>query len=74
MSGPLTFRSSQTTAPDPTEPAMHAVIDVAKDFAHAIADARTVSRAIQLRQRLGVCIALLTEVEAAALKKMDKLP
>lgn len=62
-----------TPTEDPTERAMHACIDLVNDFQHAIADAESVSRAIQIKERISACLGWLSEAENAALRKMDQL-
>ena len=58
---------------DPSELAMHAIITASGDFAHALLQADSVSRVIQLRERLTASIAILTAVERAAFDKADAL-
>lgn len=71
---PIQFPVAKITpTEDLTERALHRAIELSKDFDLAIADAMTGTRAIQIRERIGVCIALLTESENEALRKMDSL-
>ena len=54
---------------DPTERAIHQVIDAVGDFQRAIALAETHSRLRQLQERIRVCLDLLTDVQNHALTK-----
>lgn len=58
---------------DPSEHATHTIIDAAVDLRLAVADALTVDCTMQIRRRVGACVAVLMDVENAALKKMDGL-
>lgn len=58
---------------DATERAMHAIVDAANTFEHAVVDAQSVSRCLQLRERITACLAVLTGAERAAFDKADLL-
>lgn len=58
---------------DQTERSMHAIVAAAHDFTHAILDARSVSRCIQLRERITAVMAVLAVVEREAFDKADRL-
>lgn len=58
---------------DQTERSMHAIVEAAADFEHAVVCAVSVSRCLQLRERITACIAVLTVSERAAFDKADRL-
>jgi hypothetical protein len=58
---------------DHTETALHNIGQIAKDFEHALADANSVAKCIQLRERVTACIAVLIAVERAGFDKTDRL-
>lgn len=69
---PLQFPASRIEpAEDPTERALHTVIDASVDFAIAVVDATSLDRAIQIRRRIAAALVVLTDVENQALRKMD---
>mgnify|MGYP001571894456 FL=1 len=58
---------------DPTEMALHTLIDVTADFQKAIAEGGSVSRLLQVRSRIAACVDLLQQAEDAVLRKMNTL-
>ncbi len=58
---------------DATERAFQDVLVAARDFEVAIAHASSVSRALQLRERITSAVLILTDVERLALAKADAL-
>lgn len=71
---PIQFPQSRIApVEDITERGAVTVLSVVRDFERALAEATTVDRAIQLRQRLAICVDMLTEAENQALQKMEQL-
>lgn len=65
-------RPRRIESDDPTDTAIPTALDLVREFEVAIAQASCPSRLLQLRERLGVCVELLQQMEAAALVRADQ--